>query len=620
MFEGQSTTHNNRGAEKLRITQIKRDWREYQERLAFQKMEPTISIGLAASFTVNSLLPFLGAQLVEAGLKPAIEVGPYNQLFQICFDHQSLFKQEKNDGEPDIIILLFRLEDIVLEDLLACIQGETGAYQRAAEKVELLAAALRGLREKFKGTLITNIPPFPTGLPTAAASLDNPVGLGALHRSLTARFVDALAGIPGIRLCDFDAAQRDCGLSNSFDSRQWYLYRQPFTDSFLLRSGAWLARMIVSLRMPAKKCVVLDCDNTLWGGTVGEDGINNLQLGDEFPGTAFRDFQRLLLYWRGQGILLALSSKNNEADVWEVFEKHSGMLLKREHISAYQINWNPKSDNIIHIAGALNIGVDSLVFIDDNPMEIDYMRAARPEVSCVLVPEDPADILETMQSLTLFDRLEVTQEDRQRAELMRAEQQRAALSTSLSQDEFRKNLGLRIDFFGAQPEDLERIAQLINKTNQFNLTTIRRSVDEVRVLAHSLPHRIFGIRVSDKFGEYGLTGVVIAEMTPGSEEMTIDTFLLSCRVLGRGVETALLAALAEEARIEGAQNLVASFIATAKNAPAASFLPDHGFRMETEPRWRIAVSDLPALDPSITLIRRGVVQTTFASTASSIPN
>jgi FkbH-like protein len=210
-----------------------------------------------------------------------------------------------------------------------------------------------------------------------------------------------------------------------------------------------------------------------------------------------------------------------------------------------------------------------------------------------------------MRNLTLFDRLEVTQEDRKRADLMQAEQGRELLRSGLSQEEFRQNLGLRIDFFLAQPEDLERITQLINKTNQFNLTTIRRSADQVRALADSSRHRVLGVRVSDKFGEYGLTGVVIAEMQPGSCQMTVDTFLLSCRVLGRGVETALLAALAEEARIETAQYLVASFVPTAKNAPASTFLPDHGFQAVDEHVWRIPVSAVPEIDPSIALTRSG---------------
>jgi FkbH-like protein len=253
-------------------------------------------------------------------------------------------------------------------------------------------------------------------------------------------------------------------------------------------------------------------------------------------------------------------------------------------------------------------------------MEIDYMRAARPEVSCFLVPEDPADILDTMRNLTLFDRLEVTQEDRKRADLMRAEQQRTALGSSLSPEEFRKSLGLRIDFFLTQPTDLERITQLINKTNQFNLTTIRRSVDQVRALASSPQHRVFGIRVSDKFGDYGLTGVIIAEIQQNSREMIIDTFLLSCRVLGRGVETALLAALADEARIQGAEYLVASFIPTAKNAPASTFLPDHGFQALGQNNWRIVVSEVPAVDSSIALSRSGAPQARLETAGLQVSN
>jgi FkbH-like protein len=615
MSDPHSLTNITQSAEKNRVTQIKALWREHLDRPEVADAGTSVSIGVAASFTGNSLLPFLGAPLLEAGLRPSIELGPYNQVFQVCLDHTSAFKKQH-----DIIILLYRLEDIAFEELLAFLQGDSGAFQRATEKIDVLISVLRGLRGRFAGTLIINLPPFPTILPNSTSSLENPTGLGALHRALTTRFTEAVAAISGIRLCDLDAIQRECGLSNSFDSRQWYLYRQPFTDAFLLRTGALLARMIISLRVPSKKCVVVDCDNTLWGGTIGEDGINNIELGDEFPGTAFRDFQRLLLYWRGRGILLALASKNNEADVWEVFEKHSGMLLKREHISAWQINWDPKSENIVNIAKALNIGVDSLVFIDDSPMEIEYVRATRPEVSCVLVPEDPADILDTMRNLTLFDRLEVTQEDRKRADLMRAEQQREALSSSVSKEEFRKHLGLRIDFFLAQPDDLERITQLINKTNQFNLTTIRRSVDQVRALANSPQHRVFGIRVSDKFGDYGLTGVVIAGIQTGSREMIIDTFLLSCRVLGRGVETALLAALAEEARMEGAEYLVASFIPTAKNAPASTFLPDHGFHAQGEHGWRLTVSEVPAVDSSIALSRSGAPQRTLETFDLQVSN
>jgi FkbH-like protein len=588
------------GSSAARAAHMKARWRWYGEQVARHEIEPSLRIGISASFTANSLIPFIGAHLTEAGLKPAIELAPYNQIFQTCLDYKSHFV-----AGCDVLILLYRLEDIVLEEIMAFLHGDAEAFRRASAKIDTLVSALTSLRDGFAGTVIVNVPPFPATLPVHTLSLENPHGLGTLHRSLATQFLDKVRGIKGVRLFDLDAVQRECGLAGSFDSRQWYLYRQPFTDRFLLEAGTLLGRMVVTTRQPPRKCVVLDCDNTLWGGVVGEDGIAGIELGDEFPGTAYRDFQRLLLYLRQQGVFLALASKNNEADVWEVFEKHSGMLLKREHISAWQINWSPKSENIPKIAKALNIGLDSLVFIDDNPMEIDHMRSAQPEVHSVLLPEDPADILLHIRSLTHFDRFEVTQEDRQRADMMRAEQARETLSSSLTKEDFRRSLELRLDFFAAQPEDLERITQLINKTNQFNLTTIRRTLDEVRHLAKSPRHRIFGLRVSDKFGDYGLTGVVITESSSDHTYWIIDTLLLSCRVLGRGVETSLLAALADEARADGAAEFKASFIPTAKNAAALSFLPDHGFQNVNDNQWRIALSDVPEICSFVTLVRNG---------------
>ena len=581
-----------------RAAAVKQAWRNYNKQARDSALEPSLRVGLAATFTANSLLPFLGVPLVAAQFRPALELGPYNQIFQVCYDHRKTLGQN-----CDVIVLLWRLEDIVLEEMLALLNGDDTAFQRAEKKVEMLRSAVAELRAAFSGGLLVNLPPYPAALPSYPLSLDSPLALGALHRALTARFADGVSRIEGVRLIDLDAAQREVGLAQAFDSRQYYLYRQPFTDSFLLAAGDLISRTIVAMHRAPKKCIVLDCDNTLWGGIVGEDGVAGIQVGDEFPGTGFRDFQRLLLYWRHRGALLAIASKNNEADVWEVFARHSGMVLKREDISAWQINWKPKAENIPLIAQALNIGVDSLVFFDDNPMEIEYMLSARPEVASVLVPEDPADILVTMRQLPYFDRLDVTQEDRQRTAMMRAEQSREALGTGLSKEDFRRSLELKLDFFRAGADELDRITQLINKTNQFNLTTKRRTLDEVRALANSARHRIFGLRVSDKFGDYGLTGVVLAEIAGDPSQWIIDTFLLSCRVLGRGTETALLAALAGEARDAAATSFLASFIPSAKNAPAATFLPDHGFTSLGDGQWRIDLAQVPAVCPSITLIR-----------------
>jgi FkbH-like protein len=227
-------------------------------------------------------------------------------------------------------------------------------------------------------------------------------------------------------------------------------------------------------------------------------------------------------------------------------------------------------------------------------MEIDYVRSALPEVTCILMPEDPADIMATFKELDLFDKLEVSDEDRRRHEMMVAERQRNALVNELTHEEFLATLDLKVDLFVAKPEDLGRITQLVNKTNQFNLTTRRRTLDEMRNLHRSPMFKIFGVSVVDKFGEYGLTGVVIAEIRD-RKTWYIDTLLLSCRVLGRGVETRLMSMLADDARASGAVELLASYIPTPKNGLAATYLSDCGFGREDGDLFRLALQEEPLI-------------------------
>jgi len=566
--------------------QAKALWRKFR---AKQAEDPggDISIGIAASFTAHNLAQFIGASLVSAGLAPRIEAGPYNQLFQVCLDPTVHF-----GAECDVIALLWRIEDILLEEASLATGHDKTAWRRAAQKIDELTSAMANLRSIYSGMIIVSVPPLPSGLAVGPLSLDNPACLGAFHRSVVDRFIENASKIEHVRLLDLDAVQRQVGCVASSDPRQWYLYRQPFSDAFLHCASEQLARIVLAGRRSAKKCLVVDCDNTLWGGIIGEDGLDGIELGSEYPGSAFSDFQRTLLHWRKQGIFIAILSKNNEADVWEVFDRHRDMQLTRKDISTWQINWLPKAENIPLIAKALNIGLDSLVFIDDNPMEIAYMRQAQPDVTSILLPEDPAEIVSLLQGTTLFDRLDITGEDLTRVDMMRAEIDREELSAKMTKEEFLQALDLRIEFSPAKPDDFGRVTQLINKTNQFNLTTIRRTLEEVRTIAHSQDHRIYGLRVWDKFGDYGLTGVVIIDVSQDCKVWTINSLMLSCRVLGRGVEVAMLAALASDAREMGADEFVASFVPSKKNSLCARFLPDHGFRPDRD-RWRLPLAEAP---------------------------
>jgi FkbH-like protein len=221
-------------------------------------------------------------------------------------------------------------------------------------------------------------------------------------------------------------------------------------------------------------------------------------------------------------------------------------------------------------------------------------------VTSILLPSDPADILAAMQELTLFDQLEVTDEDRKRADMMREERDREAFGAQISHGDFLKALDLKVDLFRAKTEDLGRVTQLINKTNQYNLTTIRRTLDEVRALANSDDWRLYAFRVTDKFGEYGLVGVIIIQVSSDKRRWTIDSLMMSCRVLGRGVEQALIGGLAADARAEGAAEFVGSYIPTAKNAICKSFLPDQGFTQTGEREWRLDLAGAPAVPAHIT--------------------
>ena len=546
-----------------------------------------LRIGIAATFTANSLSQFIGAPLVAAGLRPQVIVAPYNQLFQVCLESQSHF-----GAQCDAIAILWRIEDLLLGELNGVLENDKEAWQRTAQKLNSLSTAVASLRSAFQGMIVVAVPPLPFGLAVGPLSLDNPTKLGSFHRSVVTEFVENISKIDHVRLLDLDAVQRQIGGAASFDPRQWYLYRQPFADQFLHCAGAQLARIVLAARRSAKKCLVVDCDNTLWGGIIGEDGLDGIELGNEYPGSAFCDFQRLLLHWRQQGAFLAILSKNNEADVWEVFDQHRGMVLCRRDISAWQINWLPKAENIPLIAKALNIGLDSVVFIDDNPMEIAYMQQALPEVTSVLLPEDPAQIVSALQGTTLFDCLDITEEDLARADMMRAEIDREVLGAKMTKDAFLQALDIEIEFSLAKPDDFGRVTQLINKTNQFNLTTIRRTLEEVRILAHAPNHRIYSLRVWDRFGDYGLTGVVIIDISPDLKAWTINSLMLSCRVLGRGVEAGLLAALASDARAEGAMEFIGTYIPTKKNSLCVSFLPDQGFKQDGD-YWKLSLADAP---------------------------
>jgi FkbH-like protein len=343
-----------------------------------------------------------------------------------------------------------------------------------------------------------------------------------------------------------------------------------------------LIRSASSLFRAPRKVLCTDLDNTLWGGILGEDGADGIVTGSAFPGNCYLEYQRYLKHLSSRGILLAIVSKNNEADVREAFQIRSADLaLGLDNFVALKINWNDKAQSLRELAQELSLGLDSFVFVDDNPVECEAIRQQLPGVAVVLAPvQEPWRLVEILSNLPFFDAAVVTDDDLNRLNDYKAQAQRAELAhTAGNRDEFLASLGIVCTFQSALQAPLSRAVQLLAKTNQFNLTTRRHSAAEVEKFAST--GQAWVIRVRDRFGDAGVVGLALAQ-NRGST-CYIDSLLLSCRVIGRGVETALLAYIAECARETGAKRLVGEFIPTKKNAPCATFYPDQGFTEISSP-------------------------------------
>jgi FkbH-like protein len=394
------------------------------------------------------------------------------------------------------------------------------------------------------------------------------------------------AGVPRCSVLDVARAAAETGLSRWRDDRLAFLAKAPWSGDALTAVAKLTARSLRATFTTPKKCLVLDMDNTLWGGVIGEAGMEGIQLGPDYPGNVFVDFQRRVLSLRDRGVLLAAASKNNAADVETVLAEHPSCVLKRADFAAFEVHWEDKATSLRRIAQSLNIGLDALVFMDDNPVERAWVREQLPEVTTIELPASPMGYWKALDDAACFDSLALTAEDRQRAVMYAGEARRQELQSSAGNlDEFLRSLDLVLTVGCVDETTLPRVAQLLGKTNQFNLTTRRH--DEAAIRDMSAQGTGLWVRVRDRFGDAGLVGVVIA--VPDGDAWRVDTFLMSCRVIGRKVETVMLALLERVAALRGVPALTAEFIPTKKNQPAEKFLPEHGFTLHGE-HWRLILA------------------------------
>lgn len=513
---------------------------------------------VAATFTAEPLMIHLQRRCDDDGYPISIQMAPYNQIIQTCLD-VTKYKDITH------LLVLWRIEDFLSEELNAFLHQPSSTIHEDdfSTKMQLLSQAIEcACKQAIK--VIFCLPPTPVCVWAKKEQIN--IFYDVVRKCCKKYFENK----DEYTIIDTALAQTDEGIMRSFDLRNWYLYKQPWSNALWLNFSKIVFDQFYLERRRPIKCAVLDCDGTLWGGIVGEDGIGGIQLSDYYPGCVFKDIQRFLLTLKSRGILLAILSKNNESDVLEVFKEHSDMVLKWEDISAAEIGWEEKYIKIQAIAKKLNIGLDSLLFIDDSPIELEKMRYYCPEIACIQVPENLLDYPMLLQGLPYFNTSVVTNEDVLRTQMLLNEEKRQALRTALSIEDFLSKINLELHIDSLSEKNVARAHQLLERTNQFNMTMSRFSQSQLRNLLSEENRKGFVLSARDSFGEYGLTGLAILQFN--AEIAIIENFLLSCRVLNRRVEFAFMNFIFNFLARKGINHCKIPFLPTGKNKPAEDFL------------------------------------------------
>lgn len=529
---------------------------------------------IVRSVTVEPLLPFLAVEAALANYSLDMQVGGYGSYIDEMLSPGSALAS----FDPDVVLVLLDLEEMAGRLPELCADGIGAGVEQEIEqclvRVEQMLKSFRArssARIVFQGLVIPDQTSLgDIGEANLPHSLTNAVS--ALNRRLAA----LCRTLPDCIFFDVDRLAARFGRAHWRDTRMFLASRLPVASDAFREYSRGLVRSFSALFRAPRKVLCTDLDNTLWGGVLGEDGVDGIATGSAFPGNCYLEYQRYLKQLSSRGVLLAIVSKNNEADVREAFQARAADLaLGLDNFAAMKIGWREKSEAIRELAHELSLGLDSFVFVDDNPVECEAIRQQIPEVAVVGAPvEEPWKLVEILSKKSFFDAAVVTDEDVNRAKEYKAQAQRAELADSAgSREEFLASLGIVCTFQSALQAPLARAVQLLAKTNQFNLTTRRRTSAEVEEFAAA--GQAVVVRVRDRFGDAGVVGLALARNQGNS--CHIDSLLLSCRVIGRGIETALLAHVGERARQTGAKRLVGEFIATKKNTPCANFYTDHGF-------------------------------------------
>lgn len=534
-------------------------------------------LGLLGNGTLDLLIPALVSSAARHGFLLECVVADYDQIIQEATSPKSKI----NSAGVDAVLIALDYRALPLQFKLGDREVSETSVTRAFQYIDTVRA---GIRQHSNAISIvqTLAPP----VETVFGSLDRAVPGTARHTidQINIRLIADVAASNDL-LLDIAGLTETVGQAAWFDPTLWNLARVQFSATFLALYADHVARLLAASKGKSRRCLVLDLDNTLWGGVIGDDGIEGIKLAQGDPtGEAHLSVQRLALSLRERGVVLAVSSKNNDDVARRVFREHPEMLLRENHIAVFQANWNDKATNIRAIADELALGLDAFVFLDDNPVERGLVRQILPEVAVPELPDDPALYARTLAAAGYFEAIRFSDEDRQRADFYQANAQRVSLQEQAGDvGAYLASLKMEITFKPFDPSGRARISQLINKSNQFNLTTRRYTEAEVAEVESDPDCFALQVRLSDAFGDNGMISVIICRAeTP--KVWTIDTWLMSCRVLGRGVETMVLLELLHHAKLRGIEKLVGIYRPTDRNGMVRDHYQGLGFeQVEARP-------------------------------------
>lgn len=528
-------------------------------------------LGLLGNGTLDFLVPAVVASAARHGFLLECVKADYDQVIQEAASPESRI----NTSNLDAVLIAMDFRGLPLQFSVGDPQSARATVDKAIQYLETIRS---GLRRNGKTIAILQTVPRPPE--SIFCSLDSAVPGTPKHMldEFNHRLVESLPGT-GDLLLDVAALAETVGLAAWHDPTLWNMAKVSFSATFLPLYADHVARLIAALRGKSRRCLVMDLDNTLWGGVIGDDGLEGIVLAQGDPtGEAYLSVQSYALALRGRGIVLAVSSKNNDDVARRVFREHPEMLIREEHIAVFQANWNDKASNIKAIADELSLGLESLVFLDDNPMERGLVRQMLPEVAVPELPDDPALYARTIAAAGYFDSVTFSKEDTQRADFYQENARRVALQKQAGDvDAYLASLDMEITFQPFDSVGRSRISQLINKSNQFNLTTRRYSEADVALLESDPTCFTLQIRLTDAFGDNGMISVIICREGPPGV-WVIDTWLMSCRVLGRGVERMVLREILHHARLKGIRTLVGVFSPTSRNSMVCGHYQSLGFQ------------------------------------------